>query len=53
MQGFSNKYFDICYQINELMRMRDNIIERAKITTPIAKSEDVVECKSEAKEASK
>jgi hypothetical protein len=49
----SNKYFDICYQINELMRLRDNIIERAKIITPIEKPDVPVECKSEAKKASK
>ncbi len=48
----SNKYFDICYQINELMRLRDNIMERAKIVAPIAKQEGTVESKSEAKEAS-
>jgi hypothetical protein len=49
----STRYFDICYQINELMRMRDNIIERAKIISPIEKPDVPVKCKSEAKEASK
>jgi hypothetical protein len=35
------------------MRMRDNIIERAKIISPIEKPDVPVKCKSEAKEASK
>jgi len=47
-----NKYFHICQQINELVRMRECILDKAKGNSPIEKPDIPVKCKSEAKEAS-